>query len=82
MTVTTTATKINSTPTDLIGSAGGQARNRGSVSVFVGGADVTSAAGYEVEAGDVLAFDLDQGEDIYGITASSTAVMHVLEGGT
>lgn len=82
VTVTTSPTKINSKPTDGQSGAGGQARNRGASSVFVGGSDVTTATGYEVEAGDVIAFDLDHGEDIYGIVASGTCVMHVLEGGT
>ena len=82
VTVGTSPTKINSKPADGLSGSGGQARNRGAASVFVGGSDVTTTDGYEVEAGDVLSFDLDQGENIYGIVASGTCEMHVLEGGT
>lgn len=82
VTVDTSPTKINTAATDGLSGAGGQARNRGASSIYVGADDVTTATGYEVEAGDVVAFDLDQGENLYGVTASGTCIMHVLEGGT
>lgn len=55
-------------------------RNRGVVAVYLGGSDVTSATGWQLDAGESLAVDLAQGESVYGITASSTAVCHILVG--
>lgn len=81
VTVGTAPTQINGATTDAIGGSGGQARNRGTVSVFLGGVDVTVAQGYELEPGDVVAFNLDHGENIYGIVASGTCLVHVLDGG-
>ncbi len=55
--------------------------NRDTVTVYVGGEAVTSAAGYQLDPGESVAVDLFQGEGVYGITASSTAVCHVLRTG-
>lgn len=57
-------------------------RNRhASITVALGGSDVTAAAGFALLAGEGVAIDLDVGEKLYGIAASSTVTVHVLEGG-
>jgi hypothetical protein len=53
-------------------------RNRGTVSVYLGGPTVTSSAGFELSAGDAIGIELWPGESLYGITASSTARVDVL----
>ena len=48
-------------------------RNRGSESIYLGGSGVTTADGYELEAGDQVWFQLAQNESVYGIVASVSA---------
>lgn len=53
-------------------------RNRGPATVFLGPKDVSTTSGYQLDAGEAAGFSLMVGEDLYGITASSTAEVHVL----
>lgn len=53
--------------------------NNGSVTVYVGGADVTSSSGLPLPAGQYMSVDVDRSEGLYGRTASSTADVRVLE---
>lgn len=76
VTVTTSATAITSPDLDDWSTV--LIRNRGAVSVYLGAASVTSATGYQLDAGEALAVDPKQFEALYGITASSTAECHVL----
>ena len=54
--------------------------NAGSVIVYVGGASVTTANGLPLEVGEKLAFDLDANVVLYGVVASGTADVRILEG--
>lgn len=49
--------------------------------LFVGGADVTSAQGFPVAAGQVLSFDLRSTDALFGILASGSGTVSVLRGG-
>jgi hypothetical protein len=50
-------------------------------SIYIGGAAVTSAAGFEIAVGESLPVTTAPGELLYGVVASGTAVVHVLRGG-
>lgn len=54
-----------------------------SASVFVGGSDITTGAdSFEWETSDSpLEIELEQGETLYGRVATTTQVLHVLQGG-
>jgi hypothetical protein len=54
--------------------------NRGAASIFLGGDDVTAAAGYEVAVNETVGLHLVLGDPVYGITAAGTSVVHVLKG--
>jgi hypothetical protein len=56
-------------------------RNRGAVAVYLGEVGVTALTGYQLDPGEALGFVLDDGESVSGITASSSAVVHVAKGG-
>ncbi len=79
--VDVTATKLNTTGTDTVSGSSLLVSNRGAASVFLGAADVTTVAGYELAVDESLTFDLGMGEDLYGICASGTVACHVLEVG-
>jgi hypothetical protein len=82
VTVTTTATQLDSTGDGYRSSPALCFYNNGSVTVYVGGASVTSASGAPVPAGSWSpGFVLGENEALYGITASSTAECRVLEQG-
>ncbi len=49
--------------------------------IFVGGADVTAAAGRPVEVGESYVADLGQGDRLFAVTASGTAAVSVLRTG-
>jgi hypothetical protein len=54
--------------------------NRGSVAVFIGGADVTAATGYQLDPAGRMRMDLRNTDGgVYGITASGTAEVHRLQ---
>lgn len=56
--------------------------NRGAVSVFLGGAGVTAAAGFELAAGADLTLNLKEGDELYGVCAATqSAACHVLQVG-
>lgn len=55
--------------------------NRGTVPVFVGGSDVTTSNGFELEPGGVVSALLVGGESLYGVTAASSARVDVLRSG-
>jgi hypothetical protein len=57
-------------------------RNRGSVAVYVGGAAVTTSTGFQLDPGESATADFPTfGGGLWGITASSTARVDVLEVG-
>jgi hypothetical protein len=54
----------------------------GGVNVFLGGAGVTSASyGYLLVAGSAFAIDLQAGESLFGVVASSTQSVSVIRQG-
>lgn len=58
------------------------ARNRhATLSLFVGGADVTASTGFEVLPSETFVADLGSGDGVYGITASGTVPVHVFQAG-
>jgi hypothetical protein len=76
VTVTTTATQL------AVGAAGDNTFGssvviRPTADIFVGGLDVTVAAGFRVVAGSTFTMDLD----LYGIVATGTSVTSVLRRG-
>src|SRR5829696_8377809 len=58
VTVTDTATPLIGSTADYQMGSSALIRNRGSVSVYVGGSGVTTATGYELEPGDAIPVDL------------------------
>jgi hypothetical protein len=79
---------VTDQPTPLIGATsdykmGSSAliRNRGSVAVFIGGSGVTTATGFQLDPGEAIPVDLDDGEIPYGRVVSGTPICHVLEVG-
>lgn len=54
-------------------------RNRGSVAVYLGEAHLTTSTGYQLDPGEAAGMTLQAGEALFGITASSTCVVHVLK---
>lgn len=49
--------------------------NRGAASVYLGGAGVTTATGFELAAGKDAILGLDPGETLYGIVAAATVAV-------
>lgn len=87
MPVVGTQVTVANTPTALESSitADGVAllvRNRGAVAVYLGGPAVTTATGYQVDPGEAVSLDAETCPiGVYGITASGTAVCHVIRVG-
>lgn len=81
--VATTETRLD-TAAQAAGGSGVQSvavYNAGAATIHIGGAGVTTAAGYPVAAGEHFACDLAQGDPLYGICASGTVACRVLETG-
>lgn len=80
---------VGTSPTALNGSDGSDyrsgksllIRNRATVSIDVGGADVAATAGFELAAGESISIALEPGEVVYGIVAAATARVDVLRQG-
>ena len=54
----------------------------GGQAVFLGGAGVTSSSyGYKLAIGSDMSMELNQGEEVYGVVASSTQSVAVLRQG-
>lgn len=84
LTVDTTATRIS--PAESAGGPRGLSllvRNGGSVTVYLGPSDVSSSTGFPLDAGGDASIDLsgDASEVLYGVTASSSALVYVLAAG-
>lgn len=79
VTVGTTPTRLDTTSM-YKGSV--RIRNRGLASVFLGGASVTAATGYELGAGDALTFDGNtNGDPLWAIAATVGQKVHILQVG-
>lgn len=83
VTVATTATALDSaTETDSWTGSSATVYNDSAVTVYIGGADVTVANGAPVAPGAYgPALDLQDEERLYGIVATGTASVRVLERG-
>lgn len=53
--------------------------NNGSVTVFLGTSSVTSSTGFPLVAGQSIKVNLDRNEQVFGITASSTADVRCIQ---
>jgi hypothetical protein len=80
--VATTATRLDSGDGDLVsGSTVLVTVPAGGATVYVGGADVTTANGFPLPAGASVSVDLNSGDLLYGIVAASTQAVNVLRVG-
>lgn len=87
MAVTASAITVGTTATLLSGTDLGHRlsfaiRNTGTVTIYLGGPNVTTASGYPLDAGQSLGLDLrDQSgsaEEVYGIVSSGSSTARVL----
>lgn len=81
VTVTASATLVVDTfrgDNSFRDSTSSSVKNAGGASVFLGGAAVTAAGGFELAPGQIMTIDHVAGDDLYGITASGTVVVHVM----
>lgn len=81
--VEVTATRLD-TVADDADSISGQSilvRNKGTVSVYIGPSNVTTATGFELAVGESASFEASVGDALYGIAASGGQTVHVLETG-
>lgn len=74
------AFSIGTTPTRIVqGPARLLMQNRGTVPVYLGGADVTATDGFEMPAGTTLPpFGLAPGAWLYAVTAGGTSELRVM----
>lgn len=83
--VGTSATKLNSADGDSVAGSSLLIHNKdASVSVFLGGAEVTAtggSVGCELEAAAAVPADISAGDNLYAIAASGTVRVDVLETG-
>lgn len=83
VTVATTATRLDSSESDSVTGSAVAVYNNGAATVFIGGSGVTTTDGSPVAAGSWgPGMDLSDGEAVYGIVASGTVEVRVLEVGT
>lgn len=80
--VATTATRLDTVDeTDSVFGSSVAVHNNGAATVFVGGSSVTTAAGFPVAAGTSVSLDVQTAEGLWGIVASGTVEVRVLEVG-
>ena len=77
--VDTTAGGTNLSPTPQAGRMKMDIRNTGSQDIFIGASGVTIGTGFQVSKGEALTVEIGEAIDLFAITASSTALVHVLE---
>lgn len=82
VTVTTAATLLT-TGVETDGRAGRSiaVRNNGLSSVFLGGPTVTAVTGWELLPDEEISFDLGKLDVLYGIVASGTVAVKILQVG-
>lgn len=77
VTVTSTATALDQSTT---GARSMLVRNRGSVAVYLGGSNVSTSNGFQLDPGESVGLDAAKfGSGLYGRTASSSARVDVLQ---
>lgn len=57
-------------------------RHRGTNPVYLGPSGVTTATGFQLNAGDAVQFDLSGGDSLFGIVASGSETLHVMTTGS
>lgn len=77
--VTTSATRLDTVDSANVSNQSASVYNAGSATVYLGPAGVTTATGYPLTAGEHFAVDLGEFEVLYGIVATGTAEVRVLE---
>ncbi len=82
VTVGTTATLLSGTDTDAVPGLSVAVQGPSGATVYLGGADVTTATGWPVAAGATFAVDLRAGDALYAVVASGTVAVPVLRTGT
>jgi len=76
VTVTTDATLIATG--DVAGTSVSIRVPTGGSTVALGASGVTTSAGFDLAGGESVSIDLEAGEQLYGIVAASTQVVHTL----
>ena len=80
--VTTSATKLTADADGRDGQTISIQVPTGGATVFLGGAGVTTASyGYELIEGTSFSVELQQGEQVFGVVASSTQTVNVFRQG-
>jgi hypothetical protein len=81
VTVLNTATRLDISTSTACSQSAVTVRNRSATTFYVGGSDVTSSTGYQLDTGDAITVSADRAYfgALYGITASGTSTAHVLE---
>ena len=83
VTVGTSPTALNTVDVGGISGSGVMLRNMSAVTLYIGGSNVTTAAGYPLDAGAEIGMDFESGSEIlYGIVATGTAEIAVLAAGS
>lgn len=78
--VATTATALSQT--DVVSTAAILVRNRGAATVYLGGPDVTTGTGYQLDAGESISVEAAAYQvGLFGVCASGTVTCHVLQVG-
>lgn len=81
VTVGTSVTLIGSPETDGDRRSSVIIRNRGSVSIFIGGSGVTSTNGFQLDAGESITAEFIASDSIYAVTSTGSAICHILQTG-
>lgn len=79
--VTTTATRLDTSTAAGMGRSSLMVRNMGTVTIDLGGSTITAGTGFQLRAGESLSIDIASSDPIFGIVASGTATVHVLQVG-
>ena len=78
VTVSTTATRLDSWGSTRVGAV--LVRNRGAASVDLGGAEVTTGAGFELQAGESVTVDMTATDGgLYAVAAAGTVRCDTLQ---
>lgn len=79
----TTAPTLLTVDTDTDGRAGRSIaiRNTGVASIYLGGPSVTTSIGWELPAEEEISFDLGRLDVLYGVCASGTVAVKILQVG-
>lgn len=79
--VSTTATRLNSDPHDSRSDSAIAITAPAAAVLYLGRAGVSTATGFPLPAGTTISLDLQSSEDVYGVLATGTGTVSVLETG-